>query len=73
MSISSWMVFIFGGILSWLVTLIYILRISSGTIKIDTSDPLKDKYRLEIDDLDSLSKKKRVILKVDTKADLSHQ
>ena len=44
-----------------------------GTLRIDHSDPEKDVYRIEIDDLDGLSKKKHVILKVDNNADLSQK
>lgn len=45
----------------------------SGTLKIDHSNPDKDMYRFEISDLDSLSKKKHVVLKVDNHADLSQK
>ena len=45
----------------------------AGTLRIDHSDPEKDVYRIEIDDLDGLSKKKHVILKVDNHADLSQK
>ncbi len=51
----------------------YLNHHTDGTIKIDRSNPEKDVYRLEIDDLDNLSKKKRVILKIDPNADLSQQ
>ena len=44
-----------------------------GTLRIDHSDPVKDIYRIEIDDLDGLIKKKHVILKVDNNADLSQK
>ena len=44
-----------------------------GTLRIDHSDPEKDVYRIEIDDLDGLSNKKRVILKVDNNANLSQK
>lgn len=44
-----------------------------GTLRIDHFDPEKDVYRIEIDDLDGLSKKKHVILKVDNNADLSQK
>ena len=44
-----------------------------GTLRIDHSDPAKDVYRIEIDDLDGLSNKKRVILKVDSNANLSQK
>lgn len=45
----------------------------AGTLRIDHSNPEKDVYRIEIDDLDGLSKKKRVILKVDNNANLSQK
>lgn len=45
----------------------------SGKLKIDHSNPEKDIYRLEIEDLDSLNKKKHVTLKVIHNADLSQK
>ena len=45
----------------------------AGTLRIDHSNPEKDVYRIEIDDLDGLSKKKNVILKVDNNANLSQK
>lgn len=45
----------------------------AGTLRIDHSNPEKDVYRIEIDDLDGLSKKKHVILKVDNNANLSQK
>lgn len=44
-----------------------------GTLKIDHSDPEKDIYRIDIKDLDKLSKKKLIILKIDNNADLSQK
>lgn len=44
-----------------------------GTLRIDHSNPVKDVYRIEIDDLDGLIKKKHVVLKVDNNADLSQK
>lgn len=44
-----------------------------GTLKIDRSDPEKDIYRICLDKLDDLPKKKRVMLKVDPYADLSQE
>lgn len=44
-----------------------------GTLRIDHSNPEKDVYRMEFDDLDGLSKKTRVILKVDNNANLSQE
>ena len=46
---------------------------SSGILRIDHTNPEKDVYRIEINDLDKLSKKKRIILKVDNHADLSQK
>lgn len=40
---------------------------TDGTLKIDRHNPSKDVYTIEIDDLDKLSKKKRIILKVSQK------
>lgn len=54
------------GLLSW-------FRSASGTLRIDRSDPEKDIYRIDIDDLDKLAKKKQVVLKVDPNADLSQK
>lgn len=64
-----------GGILTGIILCetVALLRIrkTCGTLKIDQNTD-KDLYRFEIDDLDALSKKKYVRLKVDNKADLSH-
>ena len=48
-------------------------RKASGTLRIDHSNPEKDVYRFDIDDLNGLSKKKRIVLKVDNYADLSQK
>lgn len=53
-------------------SIIFMTKIS-GTLLIDTSDSEKDLYKFCIDDLDSLSKKKKIVIKVDSKAVLSHQ
>lgn len=44
-----------------------------GTLRIDHSNPEKDIYRMEFDELDTLSKKTRVVLKVDNNANLSQE
>lgn len=62
--------FIVGSILTAVICLI---RSGFGTFRIDHSDPEKDIYRLDIKDIDSLSKKKHIIIKVDNKADLSQK
>ena len=59
---------IIGVIVSWLFSKI---RGVSGTLKIDCSNPEKDIYRIELDNLDVLSKKHRVVLKVDNNVKLT--
>lgn len=49
------------------------LTSARGTLRIDRSNPEKDVYRIEIDDLDALSRKKKVILDVDNSAILSQE
>lgn len=45
---------------------------SDGSLKIDTTDPLKDKYLLELEiPLDDISKRKTITLKVEN-VDLNH-
>lgn len=46
---------------------------TAGTLKIDHSNPEKDVYRLEIDDLEGLTKKRKIVLKVDNRANLSQE
>lgn len=46
---------------------------TAGVLKIDHSNPEKDVYRFDIYDLNALSRKKRILLKVDNNADLSHE
>ena len=54
--------------------IIFFIRYSFvGTLKIDHSNPEKDLYRFEINDLDKLNKKNRIALKVDHRADLSQK
>lgn len=60
---------IFAG--SLITSIIFFIKSSSGTLKIDRSNPQKDVYRFEIKDLDRLNKKKYVRLKIDNNADLS--
>lgn len=44
---------------------------ATGVMRIDHTDPDKDSYLLEIDDLDKLNRKRRIIITVDHDADLS--
>ena len=61
-------VFILGFILGWLYP-----RKTVGILKIDRSDPKKDRYQFEIPDLDILDKKTEISLRVDHDADLSQK
>lgn len=49
------------------------LTSARGILRIDHSNPEKDIYRIEINDLDALSRKKKVILDVDNSAILSQE
>lgn len=69
-----WLVFVLGLVVgSIVVNIIWNLNQSSGVLKIDQSNSEKDIYRIELDSLDNLSKKKRVSLKVDAKANPSQE
>ena len=48
-----------------------LLRLIVGTLRIDRISSENDLYRFEIDDLNKLSEKKYIILKVDPNANLS--
>ena len=53
--------------------IIHSLRTTVGTLRIDRTNPEKDVYRFDVDNLDKLSKQKRIILKVDNKAIISQK
>lgn len=69
--------FCIGMLVGIVVTLIIgfskLLTTARGTLKIDRSNPEKDLYLFEIDDLDELSKKKRILLNIDRNANLSQE
>lgn len=68
------LLFLVGVIVGVLITwIMYRLKTIHGILKIDTSNIEQDIYRICIDDLDNLSKKKRVVLKVDPNATLSQE
>lgn len=48
-------------------------RTTFGVLRVDHSNPEKDIYRFEIDNLDKLRTKKKVILMIDHHADLSQK
>ena len=59
-------------ILGFILGLLY-PRKTVGILKIDHSDPKKDRYQFEIPDLDILDKKTEIFLRVDHDADLSQK
>ena len=59
------------GILIGVISGLFYPRKYSGVLRIDHSNPEKDIYRFEINDIDSLNKKKKIVLKIDHNADLS--
>ena len=63
------------GVISVLIIkdIIFYIINKVGTLKINHSDPEKDIYSIDIHDLDKLSKKKLIILKIDNNADLSQK
>ena len=57
--------FVSGLVIGIVISALYRLgQTSFGTLKIDCSNPDKDVYSIEIDDLDKLAKKQFVLLKV---------
>ena len=67
----SFFVGLFAGLV--LMYLINRLNTTNGTLKIDKSNPEKDLYRFEIDQIENVHKKKRITLKIDPNADLSQK
>lgn len=64
--------YILGVSTSVIINLIFFKR-TYGTLRIDRSNTEKDLYLIEIDDLEQLTKRKRITLKVDNHADLSQK
>lgn len=57
----------------WLYKFVSMRLFTDGVLKIDCSNPQKDVYRIVIGDLSRLKNKKRIVLKVDPRADLSQE
>lgn len=72
MGFSIWWIILTAVISSTLTSLFLHLGSAHGALRIDHSNPEKDIYRIELDNLDDL-RKKRVILYVDDHADLSQK
>ena len=67
-------IFLIGGIFGAIAyAIIDYLGVAHGTLRIDHSNPEKDIYRLEINNLDQLNKKYYIELKIDHNADLSQE
>lgn len=56
---------------SLITNIIYLSKRVKGVLRIDRSDPEKDKFRFEIDDISNVHKKKRIELTIDANANLS--
>ena len=59
-------VFIFGIVIGLFAAGLMALRMQVGTLRIDHSNPVKDSYLFEIDDLDKITEKEFIILRVDS-------
>ena len=56
---------------SLITSFIYLSKRVKGVLRIDRSDPERDKFRFEIDDISNIHTKKRIELTIDSKANLS--
>lgn len=63
----------FMGVLIGLLLMFVLTRFerTSGILKIDQSNPEKDRYLFDVGDLDKLKKKRKIVLRIDPNADLS--
>ena len=68
------LMFMFGVAAGLSLTMIFKLtRSTTGKFLIDSSDPEKDVFRLDLDKLEDVYKKKVIELKIVRNADLSHE
>lgn len=69
----EYIIFLLGALIGSLLTnlIIWFVDKPDGVLKIDHSDLKSDIYRIELDDLEHLSDKNMIILKVDNRAKLS--
>lgn len=56
---------------SLITNIIYLSKRARGVLRIDRTDPEKDKFRFEINDISNLHKKKKIELTIDPNANLS--
>ena len=71
MSLEFAIIFLIGVVLG--VVLKSLIKRPTGTLLIDKNNPNKDLYRFDVNHLDEIDKKKYILLKVDSKADLSQK
>ena len=62
-----------GVVIGIVISIIWSRMHVSGPIEVDCSDPDKDVYRLVVNDLKSLTKKNRIIFKVNRNAHFSRE
>lgn len=69
------MEYVIGIIVGGFVSSVFMLfrYVTYGTLLIDRSNPEKDIYRIEFDRIDNMSRKKRLVLKINSNADLSQE
>ena len=73
-SVLTILVFLIGACVGGLIATILNSKKLSGTFIIDFSDPIKDICRLELDDsLETIYKKKKIVLKVQTQDYISQE
>ena len=69
-----WVASIVGALIGGITVLVFQhMLFTSGTLRIDHSNPEKDLYRFEINDLEAINKKRRILLKIDHNANLSQK
>ena len=64
---------IVGFLMGCLLCHIFLIPKTFGTLRIDHTNPEKDIYRIDIDELDKLSTQHKIILRVDNHADLTQK
>lgn len=57
----------------FIMNIIIALQKTNGVLRIDHSNPERDRYLFEIDDLESIDKKTRIVLDIDHEAKLSQE
>ena len=66
-------IYMCGVVVGIVISIIWSMMHACGTIEVDCSDPDKDVYRLVVNDLKSLTKKRRIVFKVNRNAHFSRE